>query len=351
MKKAAFILIDKYIFVVMAISMMVAILIHFPEFISLFDYLEMNMLFPGMKTADIISEVFFNFFSLLFLFWANTVLFHFDNRRKKITWKIVIFSFIFTWILSNMLGACFVFLHHTLHIPAIDATIHNYLHPLRDFIISCIVTGSCYILYLTRQQQQFLMENQQLQAENNLNLYNALKNQLNPHMLFNSLNTLRSLVREDPEKAQEYILELSRVLRYTLQGNESQIVTLREEMKFVSAYIFLLKMRYEENLEFNISIDKELEEYYLPPMTVQMLIENAVKHNEISSRRPLIISIFTDKERGISVSNPIQEKMTPTSGIGVGLANLSKRVQLLFHQEIQINEDACFTVRVPLIHK
>lgn len=114
-----------------------------------------------------------------------------------------------------------------------------------------------------------MIENEQLQAENIRNQYEVLKNQLNPHMLFNSLNTLRSLVRENQDKAQDYIQELSRVLRYTLQSNESQSVSLREEMEFASAYIFLLKMRFENNLQFDIQIAKSFRnDYRLPPMAV-----------------------------------------------------------------------------------
>lgn len=170
-------------------------------------------------------------------------------------------------------------------------------------------------------------------------------------MLFNSLNTLRSLVRENQDRAQDYIQELSHVLRYTLQGNESQCVTLREEMDFVSAYIFLLKMRFEDNLRFEINITHNSEEYLLPPMSIQMLIENAVKHNEISNRRPLTITIATDSEEGLLVSNPLQSKLTATTGTGIGLVNLDKRYRLLFRQEIQITEDRNFTVRIPLIRK
>jgi LytS/YehU family sensor histidine kinase len=269
----------------------------------------------------------------------------------KITWQKIVLSFVLTWILSNLLGQCFVYLHKTFDIPAIDAMVHHYLHPLRDFIMSCLVTSSCYIIYLIRRQQQVIIENEQLQAENIRNQFEVLKNQLNPHMLFNSLNTLRSLVRENQDRAQDYIQELSRVLRYTLQGNESQSVTLREEMDFVSAYIFLLKMRFEDNLQFEIDIECNLEDYFLPPMSIQMLIENAVKHNEISNRRPLTITIVTDPEGSLSVSNPIQPKLTAATGTGIGLANLDKRYHLLFRQEIQITEDSNFTVRIPLIRK
>ena len=257
---------DKYFLFTVIISLMVAVLIHFPESVSLFDRFESHTLFPGMQFMDVANEIFFTFLSLLILFAVNTRLFHFNQATIKITGTKIVLSFVLTWILSNLLGQVFVFLHKSFDIPAIDAMVHHYLHPLRDFIIACLVTSSCYIIYLVRRQQSVLVENEQLQAENIRNQYEVLKNQLNPHMLFNSLNTLRSLVRENQDKAQDYIQELSRVLRYTLQDNESQSVTLREELEFASAYIFLLKMRYENNLQFDIQTDKALEEYRVPPM-------------------------------------------------------------------------------------
>lgn len=351
MKVHKALLTDKYIQVTAIISIAVAFLIHFPELISLFDFREMDSMFPGIRAIDVANEIVFTFLSLVLLFAVNTLLFRFNKAALSIGWQKIILSFVLTWILNNLLAYGFVYLHQVLHIPAIDAMIHHYLHPLRDFIISCIVTGSCYIIYLVRRQQQVLIENQQLVAENNLNQYEALKNQLNPHMLFNSLNTLQSLVREDATKAQNYIQELSRVLRYTLQGNTSQKVTLHEEMEFVSAYIFLMKMRYEDNLQFNLQIEKQYEDTYLPPMAVQMLIENAIKHNEISNRHPLVIRIFTDTEGGVTVSNPIQQKRSHSGGTGIGLANLSKRYQLLFHRDIHIKEDTHFIVHIPLIPK
>ena len=300
---------------------------------------------------DVANEVWFTFLSLLLLFAINTRLFHFNQASIKITGTKILLSFILTWILNNLLGQFFVFLHNTLDIPAIDAMVHHYLHPLRDFIISCLVTSSCYIIYLIRRQQQVSVENEQLQAENIRNQYEVLKNQLNPHMLFNSLNTLQSLVRENQNKAQDYIQELSRVLRYTLQSNDSQSVSLREEMDFASAYIFLLKMRFENNLQFDIQINKSFETYHLPPMAIQVLIENAVKHNEISNRKPLTIHISTDTEGFLAVSNTIQPKWTATPGTGIGLVNLAKRYRLLFKQDIQITEDKEFTVRIPLIYQ
>ena len=342
---------DKYLLSTVIISLVVAVLIHFPESVSLFDKFETHSLFPGMKFMDVANEVLFTFLSLIILFAINTRLFHFNQVSIKITGTKIILSFVMTWVLSNLLGQGFVFLHRTFDIPAIDAMVHHYLHPLRDFIMACLVTSSCYIIHLIRRQQQVIIENEQLQAENIRNQYEVLKNQLNPHMLFNSLNTLRSLVRENQDKAQDYIQELSRVLRYTLQGNESQSVSLREEMEFATAYIFLLKMRFENNLQFDIQIDKSFEDYRLPPMSVQVLIENAVKHNEISNRKPLTIHITTDRDRNLSVSNAIQPKWTASPGTGIGLVNLAKRYRLLFKRDIQITEDKEFTVLIPLIDK
>lgn len=339
---------NRYTLFILVVSISVATLIHFPELVSLFDIFESHTLFPGMRPQDVASEVFFTFISLVILFEVNTLLFHFNQPAVKITWRKMLLSLILTWVLSSLLGKCFVFFHHTFGIPAIDAMVHHYLHPLRDFIMTCTVSGSCYIAYLIRRQQEVVVENQQLQAENILNQYEALKNQLNPHMLFNSLNTLRSLVREDQDKAQEYIQQLSRVLRYTLQGNDSKSVSLHDEIDFVSAYIFLMKMRFEDNLLFDIHIDRQFENHRLPPMAVQMLIENAVKHNEISNRRPLTIRIYTEGEE-VVVSNPVQPKLTATSGTGVGLANLAKRYRLLYKREIQITENEEFTVRIPLM--
>lgn len=337
---------NKYSLILGGISVMVAFLTHFPELIALLDN---GTLFPGIHPADVINEVVFTFFSLILLFYLNTRIFRFNNELIHIGWKQVLLSFITTWIVSNLLGKGFVFLHHHFDIPAIDAMLHHYLHPLRDFLISCIVVGSCYLMYLNKKSRVILIENQQLRTENLLNQYETLKSQLNPHMLFNSLNTLYSLIREKPEKAQNYLQKLAHVLRYTLQDNESHSVSLEEEMKFVNSYIYLLKMRYEDNLNFNIQLSTEALVLQLPPMSVQMLIENAVKHNEISNRHPLKINI-TAKENKLEVCNLLQPKLTNDTSTQIGLNNLSKRYRLLFKQDIEVKtENNCFTVTIPLI--
>lgn len=340
---------NHFLLIVIVISAAVATLIHFPEMISIFDIYEQFSLFPGMKPEDVVFEIVFTFFSLVILFLVNAFIFKFNKKSVRIGFYEIAISFVITWMLSNGLGKFFVILHHHYNIPAIDAMVHHYLHPLRDFIITCVVTGSCYMIHLVRRQQMTQVENVRLRAENLQNQYEALKNQLNPHMLFNSLNTLRSLVRESQEKAQEYIQELSRVLRYTLQGNDIRQVPLSNEMEFVSAYIFLQMMRYEDNLSFEIQVDEELGNKQVPPMAVQLLIENAIKHNEISNRRPLMIQIRTEGREWLSVCNRIQPKITGTT-TGIGLANLNKRYELLFRRQILIETtEEIFCVKIPLL--
>ena len=116
---------NRYTLFILIVSISVATLIHFPELVSLFDVFESQTLFPGMRPADVASEVFFTFISLVILFEVNILLFHFNQPAVKITWQKMILSLILTWILSSLLGKCFVFLHHTFDIPAIDAMVHR----------------------------------------------------------------------------------------------------------------------------------------------------------------------------------------------------------------------------------
>ena len=342
---------NKYRMSLVVISVAVSFLIHIPEIINLLGYFDSHNVFPGIQTLEVVNEIFFSCLALLLLFWLNTVVFHFNKTAVKIGWQKLVLSFLLCWLASTILSNVFYHLHKTFDILAVQSTAHHYLHPIRDFIISGVVTGSCYIIYITRRQQKILLENQQLKLENILSQYESLKSQLNPHMLFNSLNTLRSLIREEPVKAQNYTQELSNVLRYMLQVNDSQRTTLAEELEFINSFTFLLEMRYEDNLIFEIKTDKKYNSYLLPPMSLQVLIENAVKHNEISDRHPLKVSVTTTEDAVLHVCNPIQPKLTSTTGTGIGLDNLIKRYRLLFDKDITIdNTENMFCVSIPLIN-
>ena len=195
------------------ISLLVGCLIHFPELLSLTDAWGNKQLFQHLSPVEVLVEIAYASFSFWLLFLINLRFFRFNDPTIRMRWWTLGLSFCVTWLLSKLLGELFVFLHHEWGIPAIHSRIHLYLHPIRDLVVILIVNGTCYIYYLIRAHQAMVVQNSALQAENSRNQYLALKNQLNPHMLFNSLNTLQSLVREQPDKAEDYIRELSRVLR------------------------------------------------------------------------------------------------------------------------------------------
>lgn len=341
---------NKYLLLVNAIGITVAFTMNFPELIALFSPEEANTVYPGLDWTQVGSEVLFTYLSIIILFWLNRIIFRFNGESIELSTKKVFIMFFLDLLLNGIMGKCFVLLHRAYGIPAIEASVHVYTHPLRDFLLAGIITLSCYLMNRSLKSRKVMMEMQQLKIENIANQFEALKNQLNPHMLFNSLNTLYSLIRESPEKAQEYLNELSKVMRYTLQkDSDSHSISVKEEMEFVYSYIYLLKMRYEDNLTFKFEIAESEMSKKLPKMSIQLLIENAVKHNEISNRHPLSIEVRT-KNDSIEVSNRLQLRRGTVSSTGIGLSNLSNRYKLLYKKDIEIIEtDDTFTVVLPLI--
>ncbi|MDR2058237.1 MAG: histidine kinase [Dysgonamonadaceae bacterium] len=218
----------------------------------------------------------------------------------------------------------------------------------RDYLIAIVVILSSQLIYLSNKQQQTALENERLQAEYMKTRFMALKNQVDPHFLFNSLNTLSSLIQTDADKAQEYVQQLSYVFRYTLQNKE--IITLEEELKFTLAYCHLMQIRYGDNLQFIQNTDEKYYSYFIVPLSLQILVENAIKHNVVSNRQPLAITFSTSEKATIKISNPVQPKKDAESGESIGLSNLAERYRLLWSKEIAIrNAGGIFEVEIPLI--
>ena len=230
-------------------------------------------------------------------------------------------------------------------------------HQIVEFIA---VLKSCFILAmvilysrihsLIYREQQIVLENEMLRSENLTTKYNMLASQINPHFLFNSLSSLSMLVREkDNERALNYIDQLSYTFRYLSQnGANSTFVTLNEEIKFAEAYSYLFKIRYADKISFDFNIEKEYSDYLLPPISLQPLIGNTVKHNTISSKKPFCVHIYTE-DGALVVANKKRPMLEPNPGTGVGLSNLNSRYQLLMEREIEIIEnDDEFIVRLPL---
>jgi LytS/YehU family sensor histidine kinase len=210
----------------------------------------------------------------------------------------------------------------------------------------------CVIIFrLIYQKQRIELENEKLKTESIQSQFDSLKNQVSPHFLFNSLNALQTLIREDADIAQKYVRHLSLVLRYTLQSNENKTVTLVEELNFLDSYLFLIQLRFGTNFKIEMSIKDEFATFRIPPLTLQTLVENAVKHNEISRKKPLTIKVETTLDQTLIVSNRIQEKINPESGTSIGLSNLAKQYNLLANKMITIKKaNKEFAVIIPLLN-
>ncbi len=176
----------------------------------------------------------------------------------------------------------------------------------------------------------------------------ALKSQLDPHFLFNSLNTLTELVEVNSSKSLDFLKSFSQVYRYVLQTREHESVTLQEELDFADSYLFLLKTRFGEALKVEKNIaDADLTRH-LPPMTLQLLLENAVKHNALTTSKPLRVSLSSDGQ-SLTVQNNLQAKSSKGYSSGIGLKNIKERVLRLTHEEPVIENDGeFFTVKIPL---
>ena len=219
---------------------------------------------------------------------------------------------------------------------------------IKDFLLTTIVILVMQMLQAIWERNQIAVENESLRAENINTHYQALKSQLDPHFLFNSLNTMQSLIDTNPEEAHEYVQELSKVLRATLQNKE--VVSLEKEMQSVQAYCNLMQIRYGENLHFEVCIDPNYLTCQVLPLSIQGLVENAIKHNVISGKQPLEVTIATTDDGFLKVSNPIQPKIMEEPGNGIGLANLSDRYRLKWNREVMIfNDGNKFEVTLPLI--
>lgn len=222
-------------------------------------------------------------------------------------------------------------------------------------LFTCILSNSFVLsvyegLYFFERWNDAMVSAEELKKVNVQSQFDSLKNQVNPHFLFNSLNTLSSLVEEDSKQAVSFIHKMSNVYRYLLQGNEKSVTTVRNELEFIESYVYMLKTRFEDSLKVVIQVPEEAKDKFIPPHTLQMLVENAVKHNEVSNDHPLTVKVYIEDDFLI-VSNNLQRKNSLVKSNGVGLQNILQRYELLGDRQVIISEDEHnFLVKVPLFN-
>lgn len=208
-----------------------------------------------------------------------------------------------------------------------------------------------YAIWYYKHRQEYKVKEQKIIASTASAKFDALKNQLDPHFLFNSLNVLTSLIEEDPYKAQKFTTSLSKVYRYVLEQKNKDLVSVDEELQFARTYVRLLKMRFEESIVFDIPDKSSDPDAKIVPLSLQLLLENAVKHNVVTPDRPLHIKVYED-DAMLVVSNNLQEKNVVKKSSGVGLQNIRQRYAILTNKKLSILKTGTdFKVQLPMLTK
>jgi sensor histidine kinase YesM len=203
---------------------------------------------------------------------------------------------------------------------------------------------------LQEERMRLLVQTERQEKQNILSRFETLKNQVNPHFLFNSLNALSSLVYKNPEAARDFIQKLSNVYRYIIEQRDSDLVALPEELNFVRAYFFLHKIRFGDNLHLvETNLENGPHHYFTPPLALQLLVENAIKHNIVSSEQPLTIELYREEDQ-LVVRNNFQKRTNGTISTGIGLQNLRERYSFFSESQPSFYEEGgYFYAKVPLL--
>ncbi len=290
----------------------------------------------------------FSFGLWVSLWIGNDALTHFLNR--KISWvdfpvKRLVIGLI-TTVAYTVLTVLAIMLMWE---KVMNFNIGDYFMPVAfslviTFLISLFMHGREFLL----QWRKSVVHAAGLEKESALSQYESLKNQVNPHFLFNSLNALTHLVYEDQDKAAKFIKQLSEVYRYVLDSRNKEVVTLEEELKFLDAYLFLQRIRFGDKLNVNVNFNGSTS--FVAPLALQMLIENAIKHNVISEEEPLNIRLYIEKSF-LVVENDLHKKnILPDSSAGLGLQNIRRRYEFLSKEKVVVAEgEGKFVVKLPML--
>jgi len=288
---------------------------------------------------------------------ANSSFFNYLNKRviwnryKKYRLAIGFFG-------SIILTIGTLFLVRLFHRMVLDGVSYNEFLSTESMtfyytalIITIAVSMFFHAFYFYQELQKNKIKEQKVIAGTASAKFDALKNQLDPHFLFNSLNVLTSLIDENPENAQKFTTALSKVYRYVLEQKSKALVTVDEELEFAKTYMSLLKMRFEDSIIFEIPESSSNPEAKVVPLSLQLLLENAVKHNMVTSNKPLHIKIYESNDM-LVVENNLQPKQIVKKSSGVGLENIHQRYNLLTDKKVNINQKvSSFAVAIPMLTK
>ena len=269
-----------------------------------------------------------------------------NNTRKRLLLEIILVLLAFV-IIDGFLDWLVNFL---LQDPAEHLPSNPTIELFSTLIISFFICSLYEIFFIQKQLEHTVLEWEQLSKANMQSQLEGLKNQIQPHFLFNSLNALAGLIPTDSKRAVRYVNQLSQVFRYFLDIDNTPLISLEQELSFLQSYIYLLKERFGKNLIVEIRVNSAYHHKMIVPLSLQILFENAVKHNILSSRHPLHVSIYINDEEKITVENNLQLKDMPPSSTKIGLDNIQRRYGFFVEDSVDIvsNEES-FLVALPLI--
>ena len=224
---------------------------------------------------------------------------------------------------------------------------YSFFNSITNFFFLMLAFNALYHYAKLRhtEKDKERLEKEKLRAE-----LQQLKGIINPHFLFNNLNSLSSLISEDPQRAESFLDELTKVFRYLLRNNETELTTLSQELQFIHSYYHLLQTRYGKAIRLEMNIDARYENWLIPPLTLQLLVENAFKHNQLNAENPLQISIATRANDQLIVSNTISRRQGQVDSTGIGLQNINARYAMMNHTGLVIEKnERFFNVSITLI--
>jgi sensor histidine kinase YesM len=322
----------------------------FSALLPLFAILNQSENPTGPVIKSFITAWLVSFFFLMIAWFLNsklTKLFFLTSKKWNLTNRILII------FLSNGLLLSLLIILYSIGAESInDNRESNYIFIfIRGCISIAIIFLIQYTLNLNARNQAISMQNQMLKTENIQAQFEILRQQISPHFLFNSLSTLRSMIRSSNNNAEKFVIKLSDIYRLLLLKTERDTVTLKEELELIDDYSFLLFARYEDMLSINIDIPDNLLNYKIPTFSLQLLLENCVKHNIVSKEKPLHIKIYDSGINCVTVENNLQRKAVAGKDSGLGLQNVIKRYDLLGIPEgVRVfSDESVFRVKFKLL--
>lgn len=275
-----------------------------------------------------------------------------ENSNSKRYLALIPASIILYIIIKLPIGyllETFVFRMHNM-ISDVQMKPHQITETLVSSIIIILVSLLYESSYLNTQLHKSVIANQQLERQNIQSQLEGLRNKVNPHFLFNSLNTLCTIIPESAERSEHFVRQLSKVYRYILEIRDKKLISLKEELGYLHSYTYLLTERFGENLNIEIDIERKHYNMNMVPLSLQILLENAIKHNIISKEKPLFVKVYVDDNGKLVVKNNLQKKRHVASSTKFGLENIKERYKFFTDKTVEvISTTQNFIVLLPLI--